>query len=63
VASRHAPHLPPRAPHPGAQLSFTDAGGHRFQCLITDQEGDDLAALEARHRAHARVEDSIRCAR
>ena len=50
-------------PHPGAQLSFTDHEGHRFQCLITDQEGTDLAALEARHRAHARVEDRIRCAR
>jgi len=50
-------------PHPGAQLSFTGHEGHRFQCLITDQEGEDLAALEARHRAHARVEDSIRCAR
>ena len=50
-------------PHPGAQLSFTDHEGHRFQCLITDQDGEDLAALEVRHRAHARVEDSIRCAR
>jgi hypothetical protein len=50
-------------PHPGAQLSFTDHEGHRFQCLITDQEGSDIAFLEARHRAHARVEDRIRCAR
>jgi hypothetical protein len=50
-------------PHPGAQLSFTDHEGHRFQCFITDQSGDDLAALEARHRAHARVEDRIRAAR
>ena len=49
-------------PHPGAQLSFTDVDGHRFQCLITDQADADLAALEARHRAHARVEDRIRCA-
>ena len=24
-------------PHPGAQLSFTDLDGHRFQCFITDQ--------------------------
>ncbi|HWC25864.1 MAG TPA: IS1380 family transposase [Solirubrobacteraceae bacterium] len=47
-------------PHPGAQLSFTDVDGHRFQCFITDQEGDDLAALEARHRAHAVVEDRVR---
>src|SRR6202022_1666347 len=28
-----------------------------------DQSGDDLPALEARHRAHARVEDRIRCAK
>jgi len=47
-------------PHPGAQLSFTDVDGHRFQCFITDQEDDDLAALEARHRAHAIVEDRVR---
>jgi Transposase DDE domain group 1 len=47
-------------PHPGAQLSFTDVDGHRFQCFITDQPDDDLAALEARHRAHAVVEDRVR---
>ena len=28
--------------------------------LITDQPDDDLAALEARHRAHAIVEDRVR---
>ena len=48
-------------PHPGAQLSFTDHDGFRFQVFITDQADTDLAALEARHRAHARVEDRIRC--
>jgi hypothetical protein len=47
-------------PHPGAQLSFTDHNGYRFQCFITDQTDSDVAALEARHRAHARVEDRIR---
>jgi hypothetical protein len=47
-------------PHPGAQLSFTDVDGHRFQCVITDQPDRDLAALEARHRAHAIVEDRVR---
>jgi hypothetical protein len=47
-------------PHPGAQLSFTDVDGHRFQCVITDQPDDDLGALEARHRAHAIVEDRVR---
>lgn len=48
-------------PHPGAQLSFTDHDGYRFQCFITDQTGSDLAWLEARHRRHAVVEDRIRC--
>jgi hypothetical protein len=47
-------------PHPGAQLSFADHDGHRFQCFITDQTGTDLPALEARHRQHAVVEDRIR---
>ena len=47
-------------PHPGAQLSFTDHDGHRFQCFITDQAGHDLAALEVRHREHAVVEDRVR---
>jgi hypothetical protein len=50
-------------PHPGAQLSFTDHDGYRFQVFITDQIDTDLAALEARQRAHARVEDRIRCAK
>src|SRR5215472_2986608 len=49
-------------PHSGAQLSFTDHNGYRFQVFITDQTDSDLASLEARHRAHARVEDRIRCA-
>ncbi len=46
-------------PHPGAQLRFTDAGGHRYQCFLTDQTGEDIAELERRHRLHARVEDRI----
>ena len=50
-------------PHPGAQLSFTDADGHRFQVFITDQPDPDLASLELRHRQHARVEDRIRAAK
>lgn len=50
-------------PHPGAQLSFTDHEGWRFQVFITDQEDEDLALLEARHRARARCEDQIRCAK
>jgi hypothetical protein len=50
-------------PHPGAQLSFTDADGHRFQVFITDQPDSDITALELRHRRRARVEDRIRCAK
>lgn len=50
-------------PHPGAQLTFSDADGHRFQAFITDQDDADLAALELRHRGHARVEDRIRAAK
>ncbi len=48
-------------PHPGAQLTFTDHQGFRFQVFITDQDDSDLAQLEARHRGRARVEDGIRC--
>jgi Transposase DDE domain group 1 len=47
-------------PHPGAQLSFTDHDGHRFQAILTDQGDTDIAYLEARHRGHARVEDRIK---
>jgi len=47
-------------PHPGAQLSFTDLDGHRFQCFITDQTDQDIAALEATHRSHAQVEDAVK---
>jgi len=50
-------------PHPGAQLSFTDADGYRFQAVLTDQPDDDLAVLERRHRERARVEDRIRAAK
>lgn len=47
-------------PHPGAQLTFTDLDGHRFQCFITDQQTDDIAALEMLHRQHAQVEDRVK---
>lgn len=45
--------------HPGAQLTFTDHDGHRFQAILTDQPGP-VAELERDHRARARVEDHIR---
>jgi hypothetical protein len=54
-------------PHPGAQLRFTDADGHRFTAFITDTKPGgprrQHADLEVRHRSHARVEDRIRCAK
>jgi hypothetical protein len=46
-------------PHPGAQLSFTDHDGYRFQAILTDQPDPDVAVLECRHRQHAHVEDRI----
>ena len=47
-------------PHPGAQLSFTDHDGYRFQAILTDQTDLDIAILERRHRQRARVEDRVR---
>jgi hypothetical protein len=47
-------------PHPGAQFEVFDAEGYRHTAFITDQEGEDIAALELRHRRRASVEDSIR---
>jgi hypothetical protein len=47
-------------PHPGAQLSFTDHDGYRFQAILTDQTGENIAIIECRHRQHAHVEDRIR---
>jgi hypothetical protein len=36
--------------HPGAQLSFTDHDGHRFQAMLTDQPDPDIQILERRQR-------------
>ena len=47
-------------PHPGAQLSFTDHDGYRFQAILTDQPDEDIAVLECRHRQRAHIEDRIR---
>lgn len=46
-------------PHPGAQLSFTDVDGHRFQVFITDQPDQDIAYLEALQRGRGRAEKLI----
>ena len=49
-------------PHPGAQLdAFEERDGYRYQAVCTDTLGGQIQFLEARHRAHARVEDRIRC--
>ena len=47
-------------PHSGAQLSFTDHDGYRFQAILTDQADEEIAIIECRHRQRARVEDRIR---
>jgi hypothetical protein len=46
-------------PHPGAQLTFTDLDGHRYQVCITDLADDDIAYLEALYRGRGRAERRI----
>jgi len=46
--------------HPGAQLSFTDHDGHRFQGVLTDQTDPDIQVLERRQRQRAHAETQIR---
>ena len=51
-------------PHPGAPLTlFEHRDGWRYQAFVTNTTVGQLALLEARHRAHARVEDRIRHAK
>ncbi|GAA4551276.1 IS1380 family transposase [Pseudonocardia xishanensis] len=51
-------------PHPGAQLDLMETrDGWRYTCFATDTGAGQLAFLDARHRAHARVEDRIRTAK
>ena len=54
-------------PHPGAALSlFEEADGWRYQAVATNTPlatGGQVPFLEARHRAHARVETRIRHAK
>ena len=48
-------------PHPGATLdAFEIRDGYRYQAFTTNTAGGQLPFLDARHRAHARVEDRIR---
>ncbi len=49
-------------PHPGAQLTFTDHEGHRFQATLTDLDGDAVE-IECLHRGRANAEDRIRAAK
>ena len=46
-------------PHPGAQMTFTDIDGHRFQVFITDLDEGDIAYLEALQRGRGRAEKLI----
>jgi len=51
-------------PHPGAPLSlFEHRDGWRYQAFVTNTTTGQVGFLEARHRAHARVEDRIRVAK
>ena len=48
-------------PHPGATLNaFEIRDGYRYQAFTTNTPSGQLPFLDARHRAHARVEDRIR---
>jgi hypothetical protein len=46
-------------PHPGAQLTFTDVDGHRFQVFVCDLDEPDIAYLEALYRGRGRAERHI----
>ena len=50
-------------PHPGAQLTFTDIDGHRYQVFVTDHPEDDISFLEALYRGRGRCEWRIRDAK
>lgn len=50
---------PPRRP----ALAARGSDGWRYQAFVTNTTTGQLAFLEARHRAHARIEDRIRHAK
>jgi hypothetical protein len=50
-------------PHPGAQLTFTDLEGRRFQTFLTDVPDPDVVYLEALYRGRGRAECRIRDAK
>lgn len=45
--------------HPGAQLTFTDIDGHRYQLMITNHIDNDVGFLEALYRGRGRCEQRI----
>ena len=47
-------------PHPGAQLTFTDVDGHRYQLFVTNHDSSDICFLEAVYRGRGRCECAIR---
>lgn len=47
-------------PHPGAQLTFTDVHGYRYQLCLTNLPDADLPYLEALYRGRGRCEQTIR---
>lgn len=49
--------------HPQAQQTFANVEGFRFTGFLTDRPVADIATVDARHRAHARVDDHIRYAK
>ncbi len=46
-------------PHPGAQLTFSDVKGYRYQVFITDHEEADVCFLEGLYRGRGRCERRI----
>ena len=50
-------------PHPGAQLTFTDIDGRRYQVFLTDHPERDVTFLEALYRGRGRAECAIRDAK
>ena len=46
-------------PHPGAQLTFSDIDGYRYQVFITDHQDADVCFLEGLYRGRGRCERRI----
>ena len=64
MAGRDAGDPAPRTPPPrGSTVLFEAHDGWRYQAFATNTTTGTLQFLEARHRAHARVEDRIRHAK